>query len=259
MLVDSHCHLDFPDLRQNLEELIANMATNKVDYALIAGVTLERFPAVKEIAEKYPQIFAAVGVHPDSEDVEEPTVDTLLLLANHPKIVAIGETGLDYYRLEGNLDWQRNRFRTHIQAALQCEKPLIIHTRSSAADTMEILRQEGAGKATGVFHCFTESEDVARQALDLGFYISISGIVSFKNAEALRQVAKFIPSNRLLVETDSPYLAPVPHRGKVNQPSFVYHVAQAVADVRGTSLEQLAEITTNNFFNLFKHAKRLNA
>ncbi len=227
------------------------MATNEVQAALIAGVTLEGFPAVMALAQRYPCLYAAAGVHPDSVDGEDPDESVLMRLAEHPKVVAIGETGLDYYRLEGNLDWQRERFRRHIRAAKQSGKPLIIHTREAAADTLRILDEEGGGAVGGVFHCFTESWDVALQALELGFHISISGIVTFKKAHQIHDVARQVPLDRLLVETDAPYLAPVPHRGKLNHPALVRHVAEEVARLRDIPLEQLAIATTANFHSLF--------
>ncbi len=254
-LVDSHCHLDFPDFATEQSRLLQTMADNNVGWALIAGVTLERFPGVLALAEAAPNLFAGVGVHPDHQEGRDPSVEELLALADHPKVVAIGETGLDYYRLTGDLDWQRERFRRHIRAAKACGKPLIIHTRSSAEDTVRILREEGAEQVGGVFHCFTESAEVAQQALDLGFYISMSGIVTFKNAVALKEVARTIPLDRLLVETDSPYLAPVPHRGKRNEPAYVRHVAEEVAKLREMPFAELAEATTRNFFELFKQAR----
>lgn len=257
-LVDSHCHIDFPELHGALPQLLERMAAANVAWALIAGVTLERFPAVLEIACRHPNIFAAVGVHPDTEpgvDAEEPTVERLLDLAADPRVIAIGETGLDYYRLTGDLEWQRQRFRVHIEAARQCRKPLIIHTRSASADTLRLLREEQGSAVGGIFHCFTEDMDTARAALDLGFHISFSGIVTFKNAKALKEVACFVPMDRLLVETDAPYLAPVPHRGKTNEPSYVLHVAEEIAKLRGLDLERVAEATTANFFRLFPAAR----
>ena len=260
LLVDSHCHLDFPDFVGRESELVAEMERNQVGWALIAGVTLERFPAVRRLAETYAPLFAAVGVHPDTggDDGEgrEPDVETLVALADHPKVVAIGETGLDYFRLKGDLEWQRERFRVHIRSAKIARKPLIIHTRESAEDTLRILAEEGAGEVGGVFHCFTESIEIAQGALALGFHISFSGIVTFKNALQIKEVAKIVPLNRLLVETDSPYLAPTPYRGKQNQPAWVLHVAQEVARLREISLETLAEATTDNFFRLFGTATR---
>lgn len=255
MLVDSHCHLDFPDLIENETAVLERMAENGVTHALCVSVKLETLPAVIGLAERHSNLFASVGVHPDNADCDEPDEARLLELAAHPKVVAIGETGLDYYWHKDAPEWQRDRFRTHIRAARRCAKPLIIHTRESAADTIRLMREERAGEPGGVMHCFTETREVAEQALDLGFYISFSGIVSFKNAEALRDVARFVPADRLLVETDSPYLAPMPFRGKTNQPAYVRHVAQAIADARGESLATVAEATTCNFFRLFKDAR----
>lgn len=232
------------------------MEANHVGWALCAGVTLERFPTMLDIVRTAPNLFAAVGVHPDTEeDAREADLETLVRLADDPKVVAIGETGLDYYRLTGDLEWQRERFRTHIRAAKACGKPLIIHTRAAAADTVRILREEGAEEVGGVFHCFTETAEVARQALDLGFHISFSGIVTFKNAVDLKAVAQWVPLNRLLVETDSPYLAPVPYRGKTNQPAYVLHVAEEIARLRELPLEAVAQASTANFFRLFSHAQ----
>ncbi len=255
MLVDSHCHLDFDDFRDRLPEVLANMAAAGVSHALCISVTLTDFPRVRRLAEDHPNLFATAGVHPDYPDEQAIGVEDLVRLADHPRIVAIGETGLDYYRLSGDLEWQRERFRTHIRAARACGKPLVIHTRSSAEDTLRIMREEGAGEAGGVMHCFTETVEVARAAVDLGFHVSFSGIVTFKNAGALREVAKALPLDRILVETDSPYLAPVPHRGKVNEPAYVRHVAEAVAALRGLQLEDLARATTANFFRLFTRAR----
>ena len=251
MLVDSHCHLDFPDLAADLDSVMALMQKNQVAQALCVSVTLEDFPKVRAIAEKYPHVFASVGVHPDYEGVSEASPEILVALADHPKVVAIGETGLDYFRLKGDLEWQRERFRNHIRAARLCRKPLIIHTREAAQDTIRIMHEEGADQAGGVMHCFTESWAVAEAALDLGFYISFSGIVTFKNATALKEVARRVPLERMLIETDSPYLAPVPHRGKTNQPGLVIHVAEEIAKLRGVPFDQVATVTTNNFFNLF--------
>jgi TatD DNase family protein len=250
-LVDSHCHLDFADFEGREDELLAAMKANDVGWALIAGVTMERFPGVLALTARFPNLFAAVGVHPDTQDGEEPDQERLISLADHPKVVAIGETGLDYYRLEGDLEWQRERFRTHIRAARRTGKPLIIHTREAAADTLKILEEEGAGEVGGVFHCFTETLAVAEAALRLGFHISFSGIVTFKNALQIKEVASFVPLDRILVETDAPYLAPVPHRGKLNHPALVRHVAEEVARLRGIDVEALAQATTANFFRLF--------
>ncbi|KAB2970657.1 TatD family hydrolase [Zoogloea sp.] len=255
MLVDSHCHLDFPDLIADEDAMLANMAEKGVTHALCVSVKLETLAGVIGLAERHANLFASVGVHPDNAEVEEPDEARLLELAAHPKVIAIGETGLDYYWHKDAPEWQRERFRTHIRAARRCNKPLIIHTRDSAADTLRLMKEEGADQPGGVMHCFTESREVAEQALDLGFYISFSGIVSFKNAEALRDVARFVPLDRLLVETDAPYLAPMPFRGKTNQPAYVRHVAEAVANARGANLPTIAEATTNNFFRLFKDAR----
>lgn len=251
MLVDSHCHLDFPELAANLPQIFERMKTAGVGGALIAGVTLERFPAVMKIVRDHPNVFAAAGVHPDTQDGADPDVETLLRLADDPKVIAIGETGLDYYRLEGDLEWQRRRFRVHIEAARRSGKPLIIHTRAAKEDTLRILEEEAAGRIGGVFHCFTEDRETAFRAIEMGFHVSFSGIVTFKNAASLKEVAAELPLDRILVETDAPYLAPVPHRGKLNEPSYVRHVAEEIARLRGITLEALAEATTGNFCRLF--------
>ena len=255
MLVDSHCHLNFPELLANLPAIKQSMQDNEVGHALCISVTLPDFPQVLALAENNDNFYASVGVHPDYENIEEPSVEGLLALANHPKVVAIGETGLDYFRLTGDLEWQRTRFRTHIRAAIACGKPLVIHTRSAAEDTLRIMREENAELVGGVMHCFTENLDVAMQAIALGFYISFSGIVTFKNAQSIKDVARQVPLNRMLVETDSPYLAPIPYRGKTNQPSYVKHVAEEIAQLRGISFEEISAATTANFFRLFKHAR----
>ena len=252
MLVDSHCHLDFPELVSQFDSVLALMQGNGVTHALSVSVTLEDFPKIRAIAETYPHIFASVGVHPDYADLPVVSVEQLTALATHPKVVAIGETGLDYFRLKGDLGWQRDRFRTHIRAARVCGKPLIIHTRSAADDTLRLMREENASEVAGVMHCFTESWDVAEAALDMGFYISFSGIVTFKNAKTLKDVAQKVPLDRLLVETDSPYLAPVPHRGKTNQPGFVLHVAEEISRLRGISVDEVCTATTDNFQRLFR-------
>jgi TatD DNase family protein len=254
MLVDSHCHLDFPDLARNLPAVLAAMREHDVGHALCVGVTLDKFPNVLAIAEAHDNLYASVGVHPDYEDEEAVTVEQLACLAAHPKVVAIGETGLDYYRLQGDLEWQRERFRIHIRAAIAADRPLIVHTRSAAEDTLRIMREEGAERIGGVMHCFTESQAVAEQAMELGFYISFSGIVTFKNSGNLKEVAKHIPLERMLVETDSPYLAPIPYRGKTNQPAYVQYVAAAIAELRGITLQEVSEATTSNFFRLFRQA-----
>jgi len=254
MLVDSHCHLNFPELAANLPAIKQSMQDNQVGHALCISVTLPDFPQVLALAEDNENFYASVGVHPDYEDIEEPTVEQLTRLADHPKVIAIGETGLDYFRLTGDLEWQRTRFRNHIRAAISTGKPLIIHTRNAAEDTLRIMREENAQQVGGVMHCFTENLEVAEQAIALGFYISFSGIVTFKNAATIKEVAKAVPLDRILVETDSPYLAPIPYRGKINQPSYVKHVAEEIARLRGISLEEVSAATTENFFRLFKHA-----
>jgi TatD DNase family protein len=255
MLVDSHCHLNFPELAGKLDQALALMRENAVSHALCVSVTLAEFPQVKELAERYSQLYASVGVHPDYPDVPEVTEKELLALGDHPRVVAIGETGLDYYRLKGELEWQRQRFRTHIRAARSSGKPLIIHMRDAGADTLRILKEEGAPEVGGVMHCFTGSWDEAQAAMELGFYISFSGIVTFKNALALKDVARQVPLDRMLVETDSPYLAPVPYRGKTNEPGLVKHVAEEIARLRDISLAHVAQATTRNFFKLFRQAK----
>lgn len=257
MFIDSHCHLDFPDLAQNIDAVLAKMHENNVRYGLCISVNLRDFPNVLAIAEAHDHLFATVGIHPDYENEDEPTVDELARLAQHPKVIGIGETGLDYYRLQGDLEWQRERFRVHIRAAIAAGKPLIIHTRESAADTIRILREEHAEQVGGVMHCFTETWEIAQQAMELGFYISFSGIVTFKNAVALKELAQKVPLDRMLIETDSPYLAPVPFRGKTNQPGYVKHVAEEIAALRGISLDEVGEATSANFFRLFKQAAAL--
>lgn len=254
MLVDSHCHLNFSEFTDNMPAVRQLMQESDVGHALCISVTLDKFPEVLNLAEQFENFYASVGVHPDYEDIDEPSVEELVRLANHPKIVAIGETGLDYFRLTGDLEWQRTRFRTHIRAAILAGKPLVIHTRSAAEDTLRIMQEEGADKIGGVMHCFTENLAVALAAIEMGFYISFSGIVTFKNATQIKEVAKAIPLDKILVETDSPYLAPVPFRGKTNQPAYVKYVAQEVANLRGISFDEVMQATTHNFFSLFKHA-----
>jgi TatD DNase family protein len=251
MLVDSHCHLNFPELAEKVDEALALMRENQVTHALCVSVTLDEFPQVRALAERYPNLYASVGVHPDYPDAAEVREDELVALADHPRVVAIGETGLDYFRIQGDTEWQRARFRTHIRAARRCRKPLIIHTRAAADDTLRLMREEKAREAGGVMHCFTENWTVARAALDMGFHISFSGIVTFKNAESLREVARLVPLDRMLVETDSPYLAPVPFRGKTNEPGLVRYVAEEVARLRGLTLEEVGMATSSNFFRLF--------
>jgi TatD DNase family protein len=255
MFVDSHCHINFPELAERLPDILATMQANQVSDALCVSVTLPEFPQVLALAEAYPNIYASVGVHPDYEDTPEPSTEQLVELATHPRIVAIGETGLDYFRMKGDLEWQRERFRVHIRASRACGKPLIIHTRNASEDTLRILHEEKAGTdqggVAGVMHCFTESLDVAKAAIAMGFYISFSGIVTFKNAKELQEVARHVPLERMLIETDSPYLAPVPMRGKTNEPGFVKHVAEYLADLKGVSVDELARITSANFHTLF--------
>lgn len=257
MLIDSHCHLDFPELAKSLPQVLANMQENKVQAALCIGVNMEDFPRVQALAEQHPHLFASVGLHPEYENVQEPDLATLLALASHPKVIAIGETGLDYYWQKDKPEWQRQRFRTHIRAAIESKKPLIIHTRESAEDTLKILAEEGAEAVGGIMHCFTENWDIAQQALDLGFYISFSGIVTFKNALQVKEVAAKVPLDRMLVETDAPYLAPVPYRGKLNQPAYVRYVAEEIAKIRGISTEEVAQATTDNFFALFPSVREV--
>ena len=258
MYTDSHCHLNFPELLDQIGDIRAAMAQASVTRALCIATTLEAFPQVHGLATDYANFWATVGVHPDSEDVAEPTFDDLVQRAALPRVVAIGETGLDYYRLNGrsvaDMEWQRERFRVHIRAAQATAKPLVIHTRSASDDTLAILREEGeaaGGGAGGVFHCFTETRAVATAALDMGFYISFSGILTFKTAQDLRDVAALVPMDRLLIETDSPYLAPVPYRGKTNNPSYVPWVAKQLAEIKGCSPEAIGEQTSRNFDVLF--------
>ena len=258
MYTDSHCHLNFPELLGQIGDIRAAMAQASVTRALCIATTLEAFPQVHGLATDYANFWATVGVHPDSEDVAEPSFDDLVQRAALPRVVAIGETGLDYYRLNGrsvvDMEWQRERFRVHIRAAQATAKPLVIHTRSASDDTLAILREEGeaAGSgAGGVFHCFTETRAVATAALDMGFYISFSGILTFKTAQDLRDVAALVPMDRLLIETDSPYLAPVPYRGKTNNPSYVPWVAKQLAEIKGCSPEAIGEQTSRNFDTLF--------
>ncbi len=250
--IDSHCHINFKDLASDIEGVLQRMQQNDVTSALCVSVNLADFPQVLALAEKYPYIYASVGVHPDHEDADEPSVERLVELADHPKIIAIGETGLDYYRLTGDLEWQRARFRNHVRAAKECKKPLIIHTRSASEDTLRIMQEENAGEVGGVMHCFTESWEVAKAAMEMGFYISFSGIVTFKSALELKEVARRVPMDRMLIETDSPYLAPVPFRGKVNQPSYVRHVAEEIALLRGISAAEIGDATSANFSRLFR-------
>lgn len=259
-LIDSHCHLDrldYSKLGGGPEEAIEAAARAGVSHMLCVCIDLENFPAVRKLAEIHPQVFCSVGVHPNEEHSREPDADELAGLADHPRVVAIGETGLDYYRSSADAAWQRDRFRRHVMAARRTGKPLIVHTRQAREDTLAVLREEGATEVGGVMHCFTEDWAMAQAALDLGFYISFSGIVTFKNAEDLRDVAQRVPLDRLLIETDAPYLTPVPLRGKPNQPAYGRYVAELLAQLRNTSAETIAEATTRNFFTLFRHATRL--
>lgn len=257
MFIDSHCHIDFPDYSEGVSPLLEHMREAQVSHALCVSVNLENFPRVLALAEAHDNLFASVGVHPDHDEGREPDVDELVALATHPRVVAIGETGLDYYRLKREeVDWQRARFRTHIRAARAAGKPLIIHTRSAAEDTLAIMAEEGAATAGGVMHCFTETREVAEAAMAMGFYISFSGIVSFKSARDLKEVARRVPLERLLIETDAPYLAPVPHRGRRNEPAYVRHVAEEIATLKGIPLEAVADASSRNFFTLFAAARR---
>jgi TatD DNase family protein len=249
--VDSHCHINFPELSESMTDVLAQMRQNDVVGALCVSVNLSDFPKVLALAEQHRNLYASVGVHPDYEGVEEPDVARLTELAKHPKVIAIGETGLDYFRLKGDLEWQRARFRTHIRAARACGKPLIIHTREAAADTLRIMAEEDAIRAGGVMHCFTETWEVAEAALAMGFYISFSGILTFKNAKQIKEVARRAPLERILIETDAPYLAPAPHRGKLNQPAYVKYVADEIAGLRGIDVSEVGRCTTENFARLF--------
>lgn len=263
MYTDSHCHLNFPELRAELPGIRAAMRDAGVNRALCICTKLEEFDAVHGLALDDTDLWATVGVHPDEEGIAEPTLDDLLTRGRLPRVIGIGETGLDYYQMDerkggrtiADMEWQRERFRVHIRAAQALRKPLVIHTREASADTLAILKEEGEdaspGSAGGVFHCFTETAEVARAGLDLGFYISFSGILTFKKSEELRDVARFVPLDRMLIETDSPYLAPVPYRGKTNNPSYVVHVARQIAELRGIAPEEIAEITSRNFERLF--------
>ncbi len=255
MYVDSHCHLSFPELARNIDAIRADMASAGVDRALVICTTLEEFADVHAMAQRFDGFWCSVGVHPDNEGITEPDVDDLVARAALPKVVAIGETGLDYFRLGdrtvADMQWQRDRFATHIRAARRTSLPLVIHTRAASDDTLSVLRAEGEGEARGVFHCFTETAAVARSALDLGFFISFSGILTFRNAADLRDVAAFVPLDRCLIETDSPYLAPAPHRGKTNSPAYVPLVARQLAEIKRLSVESVAEATSRNFERLF--------
>lgn len=255
MFIDSHCHLNLLAQEEGgLDAVIQQAQENNVEHILCISIDTQSCHEIIALAEQYPHLTASVGIHPNVDKTENFSVDELITLASHDKVIAIGETGLDYFRSEGDLEWQRDRFRTHIEAAKQLKKPLIIHTREARDDTMDILEQENAQQAGGIIHCFTENWETAKRALDIGFYISLSGIVTFKNAVELQSVAKKLPLDRVLIETDAPYLAPVPHRGKTNKPAFVKHVAEFLAELRGDTVENIAEVTTANFRNLFPTA-----
>jgi len=255
MFIDSHCHLDFPDFENRLPEVLETMEKQLVTKALCISVDIPDFPKVLALAKQYSHLYATVGVHPDYEDTPEPTLDWLLEEAKESKVIGIGETGLDYYRMAHKpyeeLEWQRERFRVHIEASKITQKPLIIHTREASADTISILRESGQGKVNGVMHCFTENIEVAKQALDLGFYISFSGIVTFKNALQIKETCKYVPFDRMLIETDSPYLAPVPYRGKTNEPGYVSYVASYIASLKDSNVEEVGRVTSDNFYQLF--------
>lgn len=254
-LVDSHCHIDFPNFAEQRDELLVNAAKAGVEYMLCVAVNLEDYPNVLELARNHENLFASVGVHPNTTEGEDPSVARLVELGSDADVIAIGETGLDYFRSSGDLDWQRQRFIRHIQAARELQKPIIVHSRNAPEDTIKILRDANASEASGVMHCFTGDYEMAKASLDMGFYISFSGIVTFRNATDLAEVSKKIPLDRILVETDAPYLAPVPMRGKENQPAFVRHTAEFLAGLRNLPFNEFAATTTENFFRLFSTAK----
>ena len=256
-IVDSHCHLDRLDLNKlggDMDSVLATARQHDVTHFLCVCIDLDNFPDVTALASRYPHVFASVGVHPNEQDTLDPEVEELVKLSKQDKVVAIGETGLDYFHGKGDLEWQRQRFRRHIRAARECNKPLIIHSRAAKEDTINIMHEEGADKIGGVMHCFTEDWDMAQKAMDLNFYISFSGIVTFRNADELREVARLVPLEKMLIETDAPYLTPVPYRGKSNQPAYVRFVAEHIAELRNESLETIASSTTKNFFKLFREA-----
>ena len=257
MFIDSHCHLDRIDLKpyhNDFNAFVEDARRKKIEHMLCIGIDLESYPAMLELVEPYSDISLSVGVHPNVTEGREPTVDELLRLARHEKVIAIGETGLDYFRSAGDLEWQHQRFRTHIQVAKILNKPLIIHTREAGHDSLDVLREEGADQVGGIIHCFTEDWAYAEKALELNFYISFSGIVTFKNAQAIKEVAQKVPADRFLIETDSPYLAPSPHRGKPNYPTYVCYVAEYIAELRNRSVAEIAKLSRDNFYRLF--AKR---
>ena len=255
MFVDSHCHLDRLDLApydNHFPNLITEIEKNQLDHMLCVCIDLESYPDMCNLVADYDSISVSVGVHPNEQKGLDPSVSELVDLAGSTKVVGIGETGLDFFRSEGDLSWQRQRFRNHIAAAKQTGKPLIVHSRNAKEDTLKILEEESAGEASGVLHCFTEDWDMATRLLDLNFYISFSGIVTFKNAGSIKEVAKKIPEDRFLIETDSPYLAPVPYRGKPNYPQYVQYVAEHIAELRGTSVSKIADRSARNFYELFE-------
>ena len=254
MLIDSHCHLDRIDLKPYQDDFACFMdeaAACQLERLLCIAIDLESYPAMLDLVANFQQISVTVGVHPNVRDGKDPSVDELIALGRPDKVVGIGETGLDYFRSEGDLEWQHQRFRNHIRAAKALNKPLIIHTRAAKEDTLRILKEEDAGSVGGVIHCFTEDWDFAQKALDLNFYISFSGIVTFNSAQEIKEVAKKVPADRFLIETDSPYLAPVPFRGRPNYPTYVRYVAEQLAELRGISVAKIAELSTANFYNLF--------
>ncbi|MFK7891380.1 MAG: TatD family hydrolase [Granulosicoccus sp.] len=253
-IVDSHCHLNFPDFVDRMPDILQNAADNQISHMLCIATSWENRDDVLSLARENNNISASIGIHPTHEEGYEPSVEELLEAAADPQVVAIGETGLDYFRTEGDLTWQHERFHRHIEVAKTCNKPLIIHTRAAAEDTMNTLRDHDARSSSGVMHCFAEDWSVAKQALDIGFYVSFSGIVTFKSAKNVQEAAAKVPLDRLLVETDAPYLAPVPFRGKTNEPAYVRHTAEYIANLRGISLEELAQATTENFYRLFSSA-----
>jgi TatD DNase family protein len=257
MLIDSHCHLDRLDLKpyqNDFSRFMADVADHQIEHLLCIAIDLESFPAMQSLVLGYPNISLTVGVHPNARDCKEPSIDDLIALGRPQNIIGIGETGLDYYRSTGDVNWQQQRFTNHIQAAKALDKPLIIHTREAGQDTLRILKEQGADATGGIIHCFTEDWEFAKKALDLNFYISFSGIITFNNAKEIREVARKVPSDRFLIETDSPYLAPAPFRGKPNYPTYVRYVAEQIAELRGTSVSQIAKLSTHNFYTLFKHS-----
>ncbi|MEY3760946.1 MAG: hypothetical protein RIR39_2437 [Pseudomonadota bacterium] len=255
MLIDSHCHLDRIDLSPYENDFSCFMqaaAVQQIEHLLCIAIDLESYPTMLELVAGFKQISVTVGVHPNVKDCKDPSVDELIALGRPDNVIGIGETGLDYFRSDGDLSWQHQRLRNHINAAKALKKPLIIHTREAKKDTLRILKEEGAGEVGGIIHCFTEDWEFAQQAMDLNFYISFSGIVTFNNATVIKEVAKKIPADRFLIETDSPYLAPVPFRGRPNYPTYVRYVAEQIAELRGISVNKIADLSTQNFYDLFK-------